>query len=183
MAHSSTQTLIDYWQARRLGQSAPSRASIDPMDFPRLLPQVFIVGRKAPGEYVFRLVGGFIAELHGYDLRGHDFTTLWAQNARTPLKSALEFARRQAEPVHVVADVQAGVQTLPMEITFLPLTNAEDVVDRFMGFYQPTAPVARLRGQTADRLALITLGGQLPDDADQPRIRLVAVAGQRVREA
>jgi hypothetical protein len=183
MAHSSIQTLVDYWQARRVGRFAPTRASIDPMDFPQLLPQVFIVGRKAPGEYLFRLIGGFIAELHAHDLRGVDFTTVWAQNARLPLRSALEFSRRQADPVHVVADVQAGVHTLPLEMTFLPLTNADHTVDRFMGLYQPTAPVARLRGQPADRLSLVLLGGQTAEDLAKPRIHLATVAGEDVRSA
>lgn len=183
MTHSSTQTLIDYWQARQVGRYAPTRASIDPMEFPGLLPQVFIIGRKGPGEYLFRLAGGFISDLHGQDLRGVDVTTLWSQNARLPLKSALEFSRRQAEPVHVIADAQAGVHTLPLELTFLPLSNAEHIVDRFMGLYQPTAPVARLRGQPADRLALIMLGGQSAAEAEQPRIRLATVAGERVRSA
>ena len=183
MTHSSTQTLIDYWQARRVGRYAPTRASIDPMDFPALLPQVLIIGRKFPGEYLFRLAGGFVTDLHGRDLRGVDFTSLWAQNARLPLKSALEFSRRQAEPVHVVADAQAGAHTLPLEITFLPLSNAEHLVDRFLGFYQPTAPVTRLQGQPADRLALVLLGGQSAPELDQPRIRLATVGGERVRSA
>ena len=183
MTHSSTQTLIDYWQARQVGRQVPTRASIDPMDFPSLLPQVFIVGRKFPGEYLFRLAGGFVAELHGRDLRGVDLTELWAQNARLPLKSALELSRRQAEPVHVIADAQAGMHTLPLEMTFLPLSNAEHLVDRFMGFYQPTAPITRLQGQPADRLALILLGGKSVVELEQPRIRLATVAGERVRSA
>jgi hypothetical protein len=181
MSNSSTEILIDYWQARRLGDAAPSRASIDPMDFPRLLPQVFMLGRRAPGDYVFRLVGGFVGDLHGRDLRGREFINLWAQNARLPLKTALEFARRQVDPIRITADVQAGVHTLPMDIVLLPLANVDGVVDRFLGLYQPNAPVARLRGLPADRLAIVTLGEQRADDAEQPRIRLVSVAGERVR--
>ena len=60
MAHSSTELLIDYWRQRILSGRAPARASINPMDFPTLLPQVFMLGRKAPGDYGFRLVGGFV---------------------------------------------------------------------------------------------------------------------------
>jgi hypothetical protein len=181
MSNSNTQILIDYWQARRVGAAAPSRASIDPMDFPRLLPQAFMLGRRAPGEYAFRLVGGFVAALHDRDLRGSDFTHLWAQNARLPIKTALELARRQVEPVRIAVDVQAGVHTLPMDMVLLPLTNAEGVADRFLGLYQPNAPIARLRGLPADRLAIVTLGEQTAEDAEQPRIRLVSVAGERVR--
>jgi hypothetical protein len=181
MSDSSTQILIDYWQARRQGEAAPARTSIDPMDFPRLLPQVFMLGRRAPGEYAFRLAGGFVGDLHGRDLRGSDFTNLWAQNARLPIKTALEFARHSAQPVRIAADVQASVHTLPMDIVLLPLTNVDGVVDRFLGLYQPNAPLARLRGLPADRLAIVTLGEQTAQDPEQPRIRLVSVAGERVR--
>jgi hypothetical protein len=68
-----------------------------------------------------------------------------------------------------------------MDIVLLPLANVDGVVDRFLGLYQPNAPVARLRGLPADRLAIVTLGEQRADDAEQPRIRLVSVAGERVR--
>ncbi len=164
-----------------MAKAAPARASIDPMDFPRLLPQVFMLGRRAPGEYAFRLAGGFVGDLHGRDLRGSEFTNLWAQNARLPVKTALQFAHRQSTPVRIAADVQAGVHTLPMDIVLLPLTNAEGVVDRFLGIYQPNAPLARLRGLPADRLAIVALDEQTGEDVEQPRIRLVSVAGERVR--
>jgi hypothetical protein len=181
MSDSSTQILTTYWEARRDGEAAAARDSIDPMDFPQLLPQVFMLGRSAPGEYIFRLVGGFVGDLHGRDLRGSDFTNLWAQNARLPIKTALEFARRQVQPVRIAADVQAGLHTLPMDIVLLPLTNKDGVIDRFLGLYQPNAPVARLRGLPADRLAIVTLSEQTGQDTEQPRIRLVSVAGERVR--
>ena len=181
MTQPNIEALVDYWQARRNGEAAPARASIDPMDFVQILPQVIMLGRRGPGDYVFRLVGGFVADLHGLDLRGVDFTALWAQNARQPIRNALEDARRDPAAIHITADVQAGELTLPVSLVLLPLTNAEGVVDRFIGLCQPTAPVNRLRGQTADRLSLVTLDHQGAEAFSEPRIRLVAVAGERVR--
>ena len=57
MSHSNTEFLIDYWQSRTFGSRLATRASIDPTDFPTLLPQVFILGRSAPSRYGFRLCG------------------------------------------------------------------------------------------------------------------------------
>ena len=99
MAHSSTELLIDYWQARFSGGQAPTRASINPVDFPTLLPQVFILGRHAPGEYSFRLVGGLVGDLHGRDLRGVGFASLWAQSARLTLQTEMERIRRRPAPI------------------------------------------------------------------------------------
>ena len=177
MAHSSTELLIDYWQARVCDGQAPTRASIDPMDFPTLLPQVFILGRHAPGEYSFRLVGGLVGDLHGRDLRGVGFASLWAQRARLPLQTEMERMRRRPAAARIAARVEASVHTLDLEIALMPLANAEGEVDRFLGAYEPRQPVARLRGQKADRLQLLSLTG---GEIDQPHIRLAAVGGQRV---
>ena len=170
MAHSSTELLIDYWQARLSDGRAPARASINPVDFPTLLPQVFILGRHAPGDYRFRLVGGLVGDLHGRDLRGVGFSSLWAQRARLPLPAALRLA----------VCMEAGGQTLDLEIALMPLANAQGEVDRFLGIYQPRQPVARLRGQTADRLQLLSIAGDAGEAEAKPRIRLAAVAGHRV---
>ena len=178
MAHSSTELLIDYWQARLSGGQAPSRASINPVDFPTLLPQVFILGRHAPGEASFRLVGGLVGELHGRDLRGVGFSSLWAQNARLQLQTEMERLRRRPAASRIAARVEAGVHTLDLEIALMPLANEAGDVDRFLGIYQPRQPVARLRGQSADRLQLLSLTGG--GEAEPPHIRLAAVGGRRV---
>ena len=57
----------DYWLRRSAGKPMPARADIDPLDIPRLLPNLFLIdvvpGR--PRRYRFRLVGTRIAELEG----------------------------------------------------------------------------------------------------------------------
>lgn len=178
MSHSSTQGLTDYWQARRLGEAAPTRASIDPMDFPKLLPQVFMLGRTGMVQYAFRLAGGLVGDLHGRDLRQADFISLWAPAAKLSLQTALEGARRLVEPVRLTADAQAGGHSLPLEIVLLPLTNAQGAVDRYLGLYQPLGAIQRLRGQPVERLALVGFGHG--EQMEGPRIRLAAIGGERV---
>src|SRR5262245_24976885 len=97
MLHSNSRQLLDYWRARRTGRRSPERASINPADFPELMPQLFILGRTAPGQFVFRLAGALVADLHGRDLRRLDFTALWGHAERGPVATALEGARRSAE--------------------------------------------------------------------------------------
>jgi hypothetical protein len=178
MAHSSTELLIDYWQARTSGGQAPLRAAINPVDFPTLLPQVFILGRHAPGESSFRLVGGLVGDLHGRDLRGVGFSSLWAQSARVPLQTEMERIRRRPAPCRIAARIEAGLQTLDLEIALMPLGNAMGEVDRFLGIYEPRQPIARLRGQKADRLQLLSLSGG--GELEPSHIRLAAVGGRRI---
>ena len=178
MSHSNTELLIDYWQNRFSGGRAPARSTINPADFPTLLPQVFILGRYAPGKYAFRLCGGLLRDLHGRDLRGVDFAQLWVEDARIVLQSALERARRSAEPVRLRALAVAGDHTADFEITLLPLSNDEGVIDRVLGLYQPLTPLARLRGLVVDKLLLTSAEAEASQS--RPHIRLAAVGGQRV---
>ncbi len=184
MTHSSTELLIDYWQSRISEAAAPTRASIDPTHFPTLLPQVFILGRRGPGDYIFRLAGGMLTDLHRMDLRGAAFTHLWAQNARLPIQTALEQARRDVAPVRLIAEAQAGPNVLGFNMALLPLANASGEIDRFLGVYEPTGPLSELGGLPIYRLQLVTLGGNKVVQGEHqdpaPHLRLAVVGGTRV---
>lgn len=180
MVHPNTERLTEYWRAHRVGEAAPRRADIDPMDFHNILPQVLIVGRSAQGTFPFRLAGGFVADLHRADLRGRCLLELWRPSDRWQLKSALEFARGRPEPVVVNADILAvGVSSVSMEVLLAPLSGPSGEIDRFIGLYQPTSPVSRLMGQPATALAI---GGIARSDGDEaaPSLRLAAVDGRRI---
>ncbi|MDP1629846.1 MAG: PAS domain-containing protein [Caulobacter sp.] len=180
MVHPNTQRLTEYWQDRRYGAVVPRRSDIDPMAFHDLLPQVLIVGRSAQGTFPFRLAGGFVSDLHRADLRGRCLLDLWRPTDRGQLRSALEFARRRPEPVIVAADILAdGAPSVSMEVLLAPLTNADGAVDRFIGLYQPTAPVARLKGQPAKMLAVTALA-RTDGGEEAPSLRLAALHGRRI---
>ena len=179
MFHPSTERLIEYWSARKTAGRIPARASINPGDFPDLLPQVFILGRDAPGAYPFRLAGGLLAELHRRDLRGDNLLDLWTPASRQELTETIEAARAAGDPAVTTADIHAtGVATVGMEVLFLPLTTTGGEVDRFLGLYQPIAMMQRLMGRPADALS-IRRDGQ-PFGAERPPLKLVALEGRRL---
>ena len=141
-----------------------------------------MLGRRTPGQYHFRLAGGFITDLHGRDLREENFSRIWAFEDRTPLQMALESARRQLDPLVVEAEAAADSgAAMRLEIMLTPLAGPTGAVDRVMGFYQPTTPVAALKGESASwlKLKLIRAAG---DDGvgAMPRLRLAAVDGRRI---
>ena len=181
MFHLNTEQLIDYWRARRGGAAVPNRAAINPTEFSNLLPQIVILGRADVGQYHFRLVGGFIADLHGRDLRQDNMMRLWRSEDRTQLQLAIEAARRRGEPL--VVDCDAHPQSGPamrMEVTLAPLIGPSGEIDRLIGLYQPLSPVSGLMGRAA--LSLSVRAITTPGAAHEafPPLRLAAVGGQRI---
>jgi hypothetical protein len=59
-----------YWRAKAAGRTMPSRADIDPIDIPKLLPDVMLVERLDDGRYRYRLIGTENARAHGVNATG-----------------------------------------------------------------------------------------------------------------
>lgn len=180
MFHSNTERLIDYWRSRRGTEQAPPRAAIDPADIPALLPQVLMLGRLGPGQYRVRLGGGFLAELHGRELRDTDFLNLWEPAARTPLQMALEAVRRHPEPLVIEAEARVGVGVMRLEIALAPLRGPTGQIDRLIGLYQPIAPAVALKGGVIGALRIVNIAAASRIGNSFPRLRLAAQGGRQI---
>lgn len=63
--------LLDYWQAKRGGRAAPDKDDIDPIDLPRLLPDIALLDAAPPGgEFRYRLAGSRAVAMLGREPRG-----------------------------------------------------------------------------------------------------------------
>lgn len=140
-----------------------------------------MAGRRSAGQYHLRLVGGFMADLHGCDLREENLLRLWDAPNRERLQLALEVARRRAEPMVVECEAAAGDDlAMSMEVVMAPLTGPSGEVDRLLGLYQPTSPVAALRGRVVRTLSARAI--RTAQGGHEPPIgpRLAAVDGRRI---
>jgi hypothetical protein len=65
--------MYDYWQKKRSGRRMPARRDIDPVDIPRLLPNI-LISEVVPGpagvRYRYRLAGTAVARAFGRDPTG-----------------------------------------------------------------------------------------------------------------
>jgi hypothetical protein len=59
-----------YWRGKASHRAMPSRANIDPVDIPKLLPDVMLVERLPDGRYRYRLIGTENARAHGINATG-----------------------------------------------------------------------------------------------------------------
>lgn len=181
MFHSNTERLIEYWRACRGEDALPMRTSINPGSFADLLPQTFILGREAPGRYRFRLSGGFVANLHGRELKGEQGLPLWMRGDRSRVQSAFELSRAAADPVVINVQVMApGLESFPMEVLVAPLASPDGDVDRFLGLYQPTGVLGWLEEGVRRELAVSSVVNATSAAELEPTLRLAVVNGRQI---
>ena len=59
-----------YWRLKAGTRAMPGRADLDPIEIPRLLPDVMLVDVLDRGRYRYRLIGTENTRAHGIDARG-----------------------------------------------------------------------------------------------------------------
>ncbi|WP_119304805.1 PAS domain-containing protein [Dongia deserti] len=69
--HERVRAIYRYWDSKRKGRLMPARADLDPLDIPRLLPDICLVD-VVPDErkYLYRLIGTNEAAMRGRDPTG-----------------------------------------------------------------------------------------------------------------
>lgn len=70
-ATRSLADVLDYWEAKRRGRFAPSRADIEPLDLLRVLQRIMIADVLSdPLDFRYRLSGTAIADVHETEITG-----------------------------------------------------------------------------------------------------------------
>jgi len=79
MNEHGTIALFQYWNRLRNGRPAPKRTEVEPADIKSLLADTFILEKDTRGEAVFRLAGTRLCAVHGRELKGFSFPSLWRE--------------------------------------------------------------------------------------------------------
>ncbi len=97
----SLRAFADVWQKSRTGDGFPSRQDLNPAEFPRLLPHLYIMDRdQPPVHWRYRLAGAEIHQsLQQVSLKGRGLNEVLPENA-------LPLVSRRWSPV---ADAGSGV--------------------------------------------------------------------------
>ena len=65
ITNAGLQSALYYWRRQSAGKPMPRRADNDPIDIPKLLPDLMLVEVLPSGRYRYRLIGTENAEAHG----------------------------------------------------------------------------------------------------------------------
>ena len=67
-----------------------------------------------------------------------------------------------------------------MEVQLAPLAGPDGEVDRYIGLYQPTAPLQRLNDEVVEPMLLHSIQWADPAVANAPALRLATLDGRRI---
>ena len=141
MKHNNSLELFDYWTKKRGGRAAPSRTDIEPADIRTLLPNVFICDLAADNQLNFRLAGTALCALHGRELKGSAFASLWlADGVRNAGRTGASVATGATPAVMSLDCLSQGGRVAQAEMLLLPITGPSGLNDRLIGLLSVFQP-------------------------------------------
>ncbi|MDV6332969.1 PAS domain-containing protein [Asticcacaulis sp. 201] len=196
MPHSSTVSFLSYWRGLQASpEKAPARELFDPARLKSLVPQMMMISGTDAG-HRFRLSGGFLRALHGYELKDTSFLSLFRPPFVDTIGAALALGRRREQPVLLTltapwktdapelppedADLFQN-ETVTFEILLCPMMNRYGKVDRMVGLYQTLSAAPKNPKGWLGRYTLISSKLYEPDrNVKAAHLRLVSDGGRRI---
>lgn len=138
--HADLAAFLAYWQSKRTDQRPPLRADIDPVEIPKLLPNVLlidVIGQPAY-DFHYRLLGTAIVSIDGVDYKGsllsemvpstEAFRHIWQHH----LDAAAGQIELRHDSLRWVRD--SSRDHVDYLILLLPLRRSSDDVEALIGY-------------------------------------------------
>lgn len=141
MKHPSNRTFFAYWDEKRDGERAPDRRVIEPSAVRQLLGDIFVLSYEPERGYPFRVAGTRICALLDRDLKGENFSTLFATASRAQITDMLGIV--SDELLVAVAGLTATERNGSLahfELLLLPFNNRTHTPTSLTGLLAPMQP-------------------------------------------
>jgi hypothetical protein len=127
--------LYDYWDGKRAGRSAPTRADIHPEELTFILPFLYLIDVVGtPPRFQFRLAGTGIVTEFGGELTGKFADEIDLDNQQTAIIAEYERVVRSAKPISSRWNyTKYDGRQLSYEHVILPLSSDGRAVDMLLG--------------------------------------------------
>jgi hypothetical protein len=143
-ADAGIRWMLDYWTDKRGSRQLPRRSDIDPVDFFKMLPLVYIVeGTGLEGLFV-KLAGTAYRNLYGFEITGRRIVELIPSNSGMQALNDYRTCLDEERPVYREGEMTWRQRNAPVLYQRLLLPLADDS-DR-MRFMLGTANILSDRG-------------------------------------
>lgn len=120
-----------YWSGKCAGRPMPARRDLDPVDIPKLLPNILLLDVEADTDRIrMRLAGTRITDLYGRDYTGQYLDEIYFGRNRERVMEAYESVVRSGKEHHCWMGFtnQDGLE-FDMERLILPLSSDGSRID------------------------------------------------------
>lgn len=134
IASARLRQLYDYWNRRRAGRAMPARADIDPVDIPRLLPNLLLLEvEPGSGRLKVRVAGTAVVDMYGGDYTGRYLDEIEFGDRRPAVLHDYLACLRSRQPYISEHSfwTRRGV-TVRMERVILPLSEDGETVSHLL---------------------------------------------------
>jgi hypothetical protein len=161
MRNSPCAKLDAYWNEIRNARPYALRADVNPAAIAPILPFVFMLD-ALDSALPFRLAGTGLCELHGGELRHHDFASLWETSSGQKANAMAQATAKTFQPVEIraVATSQEGLQA-KVRLVLYPVSTSGETVERLIGALDIQSSF--FNGRTARFRGLAMTGFASPD--------------------
>lgn len=129
--------LFDYWWSKRAGGDLPRRQAIEPMEMPRLLPNLQLHARTDDGRLLCRLSGTAIVQAMRVDTTGQYLDAAISNQAYLRRKHLFERVLQTSRPLMYRARMTfLGVDWRLYRRLMLPLSYRGDGADMILSLVQ-----------------------------------------------
>jgi len=169
MKHEMTRALYTYWTKLRGSRRAPMRLELDPSAIAPLLGNTFVLERRDPLSYNYRLAGTRICSYHDLELRGRCFLDQWQPFDRQTMESLLQAATNDAAGAVIGYKASARPDLeVNFEMVLLPLARDNGTYDRVIGVAAPLTTAYWVGIMPIVDLEIKTVRYLWPDDMPIP---------------
>jgi hypothetical protein len=128
-------TLHEYWNKVRGSRPMPSRADIDPVEIPKLLPYILMYNVTPGGGYTIRLVGEAVEQFVGRNATGEAAGTVMNPRAAEMMVTILDAVATERVPKFRSGKAHWYEEKnyRDFEACFLPLSADGATVDIILG--------------------------------------------------
>ncbi len=129
---AAIRALYRYWHSKRAGGRLPRRADIDPIDIPRLMPNLLIVDlEQNPFRVRYRLVGTHVVEMTGFEFTGRYLDEIALPNYEGPFLECYQAACETKSPIitRIRWSLAPGIVT-EYDVCFLPLSDDGETANK-----------------------------------------------------
>jgi hypothetical protein len=149
IADPEIRRFVEYWRKRRGDAAYPSRADIDPLDFPYVLGDVVLVearrspaGSEWPWHFRYRLIGTKVVQRDGYDLTNKSLDELPEPEYRERIRTTWLEACENGVPVHYIRELFLDSRVRRYETVVMPLASNGHDIDMLISVQRETPRAA-----------------------------------------